>query len=243
MRYAAAAFLAVAASGLLALSLVVPSDSEPSTPRVYAASSLRDVLLILGDTSRFSFAGSDLLQRQIEQGAPADVFVSASPREPAALHAAGLCTAPRPFASNRLAVLVARAGSPAVRSARQLGRPGLRLAMGTPGVPVGRAAREALGRLGVDLSRAVVSSEPDARSVVAKVALGSADAAVGYVTDAGDRVRAIPLPDAARAEVEYHVCAVRREAADREGAARFIDRLTGPAGRSALNAAGFGPPL
>src|SRR5688500_10894271 len=84
-------------------------DDTPMT--VYAAASLRDVFPAIDKAPRYSFAGSNQLQAQIERGAPADVFASASAKEPEALHAAGRCSRPVPFASNAVVLLVP-AGNP-----------------------------------------------------------------------------------------------------------------------------------
>ena len=73
---------------------------------VFAAASLADVLPQIDGDARYSFGGSDELAAQIRQGAPADVYASASPNYPAELHAAGLAGTPRVFATNRLVVIV-----------------------------------------------------------------------------------------------------------------------------------------
>lgn len=244
MRAAAAVAALVAVAALAALAT---GGSADRGLRVYAASSLREALLALDGDARLSFAGSNRLQLQIERGAPADVFLAASPDEPAALHAAGRCERPRPFATNRLALLAPAGRRTAVRTVGDLDRAGIRLAIGAAGVPVGRYARAALQRLGLAriLDRARVSEEPSAAGVVAKVALGSADAGIAYLTDAraaGTRVRAVALPAHAQPVVGYHACAVVGAGADRSAAEAYLDRLTGPAGRAALAGAGFGSP-
>ncbi len=74
-------------------SLSACGDSPSDTPvTVYAAASLRDVFPAIDPSPRYNFAGSNQLQTQIERGAPADVFASASAKEPEALHQAGRCS-------------------------------------------------------------------------------------------------------------------------------------------------------
>jgi molybdate transport system substrate-binding protein len=136
-------------------------------------------------------------------------------------------------------------GATRVRAVADLRRPGLRLAVGGDGVPVGAYTRTALGRLGLGalLDGPGVSRERDVASITAKVALGSADAGFVYATDvrtAEDRLRRIDLPAAARPEVRYAACVVR--GADASAAEAFLARLTGAAGRAALRDAGFGLP-
>jgi molybdate transport system substrate-binding protein len=235
----AAALAALAAVVVLAL----PAGSQ-SAPTVYAAASLRTVLPQLDGAPRYSFAGSDTLQTQVERGAPADVFAAASAKQPQALFAAGRCERPVTFATNRL-VLVTPASGTASLAALRAG--GLRLAVGTAGVPVGDYTRKLLAALGEEavLTRNTVSQEKDVASVLAKVALGSADAGFVYHTDAltaRARVREIALPARSQPPVTYQLCVVRRDGADAGGARRFIAHVTGAAGRRALAAAGFGLP-
>ena len=238
----AAALVAALAAGALVTAGGPAGSSDP--PTVYAASSLRDVLTRIDRGARYDFAGSGALRLRIERGAPADVFASASPREPQALAAAGRCGRPVVFATNML-VLVTPRGATRVRAVADLRRPGLRLAVGGDGVPVGAYTRTALGRLGLGalLDGPRVSRERDVASITAKVALGSADAGFVYATDvrtAEDRLRRIDLPAAARPEVRYAACVVR--GADASAAEAFLARLTGAAGRAALRDAGFGLP-
>src|SRR5436309_3145685 len=87
-----------------AAAIAAPAPAHAIT--VYAAASLRDAFPALDRQPQYSFAGSNQLQLQIERGAPADVFASASPNEPRALFREGRCSRPRTFATNRLALLV-----------------------------------------------------------------------------------------------------------------------------------------
>jgi molybdate transport system substrate-binding protein len=233
------------AVGILVAVLVARPAHPDHAPTVYAASSLRVVLRDIDPAVPYSFAGSGALQQQIERGAPADVFASASPDEAQALYRARRCARPVTFATNRLVLVVPPRS--AVHSADDLRRPGLRLAVGTATAPVGRYAAAALARLGLSsvLRGDRVSREKDVASVTAKVALGSADAGIVYHTDAlatRGRTREIALPAAARPRVSYQACAVRRDGVDADGARRYLARLTGAAGRRALAARGFGPP-
>jgi molybdate transport system substrate-binding protein len=229
---------------LLALATLSACGGEDPPVTVYAAASLRDVFPAIDADARYSFAGSNQLQTQIERGAPADVFASASAKEPEALHAAGRCSRPVPFASNAVVLLVP-AGNPGnVTSLDSLtSGPRRRLAVGTEDVPVGKYTRELLQTAGLTaiLERNTVSAEADVASLTSKVALGSADAGFAYNTDAraaGDRVEVIRLPAELQPKIQYLLCAVR----DSEAARAFIERVTSADGRSALERQGFGPP-
>jgi molybdate transport system substrate-binding protein len=234
---------------VVAVVLVVARPAQPDhAPTVYAAASLRNALRAVDGGVPYSFAGSGILQHQIERGAPADVFASASPKEAQALYGAGRCARPRTFATNRLVLITPRrGGSPAISGVNSLRRGGLRLAIGGPDVPIGAYTRTLLERLGLAgvLAANTVSEEPDVGSVAAKVALGSADAGFVYHTDAAatrGRTREIALPARAQPTVEYELCAVRRQGADVAGARAYIARITGAEGRRVLARAGFGLP-
>lgn len=247
MRWAVA--LGVLACAL-AIAAIAPgcsndSTSAPASPRVtvLAASSLKEVLEELSPATRYNFAGSDQLAFQIEQGAPADVFASASAKYTSALHARGLVGRPRVFATNRLVVVVPASNPAGIRSVDDLANRGVKLVIGDPEVPIGAYSRQVLARLGLNAALAnVVSNEQDVKAVVAKVALGEADAGLVYRTDvraAGSRVSAITIPAAGQTPVEYEV-AVLRDAPDRAAAEAFVRVLLGDEGRAALRRHGFG---
>lgn len=232
---------------VLAAILTAAAPSAASAMTVYAAASLRDVFPRIDGTPTFNFGGSNTLQLQIERGAPADVFASASPAEAQALYKKGLCTRPITFATNALTIIVP-AGNPAkIRSVYDLRRGGLRVAIGTRGVPVGAYTRKLLGRLRLtdDLARNTVSQESNVTGITSKVALGSADLGFVYVTDARiarDRTDAIGLPRWAQPPVRYQTCVVRRQGGQGEPAKAYIRKVLSDRGRRLLRAGGFGVP-
>jgi molybdate transport system substrate-binding protein len=238
-RTTLAALLAAAAA------LVAPTAAQ--AVNVYAATSLTNVLPALDKGARYSFGGSNTLQLQIERGAPADVFASASPHEAQALFHEGRCTRPVTFAVNRLVLLIPNANPGHVTSVYSLRSGGRRLSIGQAGVPIGAYTRQVLRRLRLSsiLSSNRVSQQSNVGQVSSQVALGSADAGFVYYTDAlavKDRTKTIGLPKWAQPPVRYQVCTVKRAGADTAGAKAFIDKLTGRAGRGALKAHGFGLP-
>jgi molybdate transport system substrate-binding protein len=240
---------AVAAAGAAAVAVVLLGgppgggpDGSGDRPLVFAASSLRDALPAVAPHARYSFAGSNTLAVQIARGARPDVFVSASPRETSRLVRAGLIGRPRPLARNRLVVVVPRAGGAPVGTVADLGRAGVRTVLAAPSVPAGAYTRSALRTLGVAPAR-VVSLEPDVRGVLAKVAIGEADAGVVYATDAraaAGRVRTVAVPDVAQPDIRYEIAVVT--SGDDPAAGRaLVAAALGPSGRAALHAAGFLP--
>ena len=232
---------------VLATTLVVAAGcggGNDDRLEVFAASSLMEPLSML-EGPRYTFAGSDALATQIREGAAVDVFAAASHTAPLELFQAGLVSAPREFATNRLVIVVPRANNARIRSLADLRRNGVRIVIGDEGVPVGDYAREALATAQAeDVLENVVSLEDDVKGVVAKVALGEADAGFVYATDAqaaAADLTVVELPRDVLPDVRYLVAAVA-ESDLRQQADEFIDRLLSDDGRRALRAAGFGVP-
>jgi molybdate transport system substrate-binding protein len=247
-RFAAAlsiALVAAAANGC--------GGSDQGELRVSAAASLRSAFgdyasaAFPGDEIHQSFAGSDQLAAQIEQGAKPDVFASANTQYPEDLYRKGLLEKPVVFARNRL-VLAVPADS-GIHSLGDVARPGVSLVIGDPSVPVGSYTRQVIGRLPKTESSAILgnvrSQEPDVSSIVGKLTQGAADAGFVYVTDvraAGDAVRAIRLSDSLQPEVAYGIGVVE-DAPDPELARRFVQGVEpGGPGVRYLRQAGFLPP-
>jgi molybdate transport system substrate-binding protein len=232
---------------ILAAGVALAAPAAASALKVYAATSLTHVFPALNKRPTYSFGGSNTLQLQIERGAPADVFASASPPEAQTLFREGLCTRPVTFATNRLVLLIPRSNPGHVTSVYALRSGGRRLSIANAGVPVGLYTRQLLKRMRLSsvLRSNRVSQQTNVGQVASQVALGAADAGFVYSTDAlsvRGRTKIISLPKWAQPPVRYQICAVRRPGADSRGAAAFIKQVTGRAGRSALNAYGFGLP-
>jgi molybdate transport system substrate-binding protein len=244
-----AAFLGLAA--VLALAGCGGSGDSKPTITVSAAASLKKAFeacaaTLTGEHVRFSFAGSDELAAQIRQGARPDVYAAANTKLPQQLASAGLLDPPVVFAGNRL-VLAVPAGSH-VASLDQLARPGTKLVVGEPAVPVGSYTRDVLGRLPAAQRRAILanvrSEEPDVLGIVGKLAQGAADAGFLYATDvvgAGTQLRSIELPAQLQAHVQYGIGIVKGSEHEAQAKA-FVDSLTHGTCRQAMHRAGFEPP-
>jgi molybdate transport system substrate-binding protein len=229
------------------LALVLPGAVSGGTPiTVFAAASLTEVLPRIDTAPRYSFAGSDQLALQIRQGAPADVFAAASPRQTQLLYRDGLVLKPVAFATNKLIVLVPRSNPAGIRSVYDLRRPGVKVVIGDHTVPIGTYTRQILDTLGItaDVTKNVVSEETDVKGIVAKVALGEADAGFVYRTDAkpvASRTRTIALPNWAQPAIRYEL-AVVKAGSHRVAAQAFVKKVVSKRGRLLLAAAGFGLP-
>jgi molybdate transport system substrate-binding protein len=229
------------------LALALPgSTGAGGNFTVYAAASLTEVFPKIDSKPRYSFAGSDQLALQIRQGAPADVFASASPKYTQLLYHDDLVRKPVTFATNKLIVIVPKSNPANLHSVYDLRRGGVKLVIGDQGVPIGSYTRQLLDALGIKdaVLRNVVSQETDVKGTVAKVALGEADAGFVYVTDArpvASRVQKIFLPAWAQPPIRYQA-AIVKSTRRQVGARAFIRKLLSKRGRVLLKRAGFGLP-
>ena len=207
-----------------------------------AAASLTNVFPQIDRGPRYSFAGSDQLAAQIQQGIPADVFAAASPKYPDQLYAKGLVEKPIVFARNRLVVIVPRANPANIRSVFDLKKPGVKLVIGDASVPVGSYTRTVLANMGLtSVLSNVVSQETDVRSVLVKVVLGEADAGFVYRTDAltvPGKVRTITIPAWAQPKQSYEI-AVLKSTSNRSAAVLFVNKVMSKRGQTVLRKAGF----
>ena len=220
---------------------------------VFAASSLTEAFNEMagafeaanpGVNVDLNFAGSSTLSTQILQGAPADVFASADVRQMEAV--AEEVGTPERFAGNSLVIVTPEGSS--LQIPEDLAEPGTLLVLAGPDVPAGRYALESLDKLnalyGDDFSARVlknlVSEETNVRQVAAKVALGEADAAIVYATDAAvvEGIRTIDLPDAYNVEAAYTI-AVVKESTQRELGERFLEFVLSDEGQAILARHGF----
>jgi molybdate transport system substrate-binding protein len=212
---------------------------------IFAAASLTGVFPQIDRAPKFQFAGSDQLAFQITQGARADVFAAASPKYPEQLYAQGLCSKPAVFATNAVVLVVPRANPARIHSVYDLTRDGIKLVIGAKGVPIGDYTRTVLAKLGLSGAlKNVVSEEDDVKVVVAKVALGEADAGFVYRTDfkpVGNKVFRIAVPAAGQPTVQYELC-IPTATRHPKLAAAFVREVLSTRGRATLRTAGFGLP-
>lgn len=191
----------------------------------------------------FNFAGSSALAQQIDQGAPADVFASAAPKNMKDVTDTGAITdKPVTFVTNTLEIVVP-AGNPAkVTGLADFAKPNLKIALCAEQVPCGAASKTVFAEAGITPAPATL--EQDVKAVLTKVSLGEVDAALVYRTDvkaAGDKVEGIEFPESAKAVNEYPIAACAK-APNAEGAKAFVDYVLSDKGKAVLTEAGFGTP-
>ncbi|HEU5371972.1 MAG TPA: molybdate ABC transporter substrate-binding protein [Gaiellaceae bacterium] len=210
--------------------------------QVFAAASLTNAFPRIDGSARYQFGGSNTLAAQISLGAPADVFASANTAIAWQLYRKHLVTKPVVFTRNSLVLVVPRSNRARIHSVYDLRSPQVKLVVAAPSVPAGAYARQVLKRLKLTRAlRNVVSEEPDVRGVLAKVALGDADAGFVYATDARivrGKVRVIALPPRAEPSVAY-AAAVVTSSKHRNAARAWVKRLLGKRAQAELRAAGF----
>ena len=229
---------------VLALVTAAASQARPAARiTVLAASSLTNVLPQIDAAPKYSFGGSDTLAGQIRLGAPADVFAAANSSIPDKLYSQGLVEKPVVFTTNKLVLVTPRSNPAGIRSVFDLRKPGIKLIVGLPTVPVGSYTRTILKNLALtSVLSNVVSQETDVRSILGKVALGEADAGFVYITDAktvADKANVIRLPPWAQPPIRYEI-AILKSSANRADAVAFINKVLAKAGQAKLKAAGFG---
>jgi molybdate transport system substrate-binding protein len=235
---------AVVVAVLAALSVATGARTKSQPLTIYAAASLTDVFRSFDPAQRYSFAGSNALETQIRNGAPADIFASAAPLNTQRLFGQGLVDKPVTFTSNRLALIVPKTNPADLHSVYDLKRKPVKLVVAGAAVPVGAYTRTVLRKMGLTsvLSK-VVSQETDVRAVTGKVALGQADAGFVYVTDAravSDQVSVIRIPAWAQPRVRYEIAVVSKST-KKAAAQAWIRTLLSPKGQAALRGYGFLP--
>lgn len=240
-----------------------PASAAAIELTVFAAASLTGVL----DDVKVAYAtshpettltistdSSAALAAQIEQGAPADVFLSADTANPQRLvdggfsagHAVG-------FAANKLTIVAPRDNPSGVSSPADLAKPGLKIIAAGDEVPITTYAKQLVANLAKELgfpagfeaayAANVVSREDNVKAVIAKIEIGEGDAAIVYVTDAraSNGAMTVSVPDSANVTAKYAAIVVGASP-DQEPARTFLGWLTGPDGQAVLARFGFLPP-
>jgi molybdate transport system substrate-binding protein len=229
------------------------SSSAPvsGTLDVFAAASLKEAFTKLGKQFEaahpgakvvFNFGPSSGLATQINQGAPADVFASASTKNMDQVVTAGQAASPADFASNVMEMAVPAKNPAGITALSDLARPGVKVALCASAVPCGVTAATVFTN--AKLTVTPVTQEVDVKAVLTKVTLGEVDAGVVYVTDvraAGDKVKGIEIPTDVNASTKYPIATLAK-APNKATAQAFTDYVLSADGSAVLAAAGFARP-
>jgi molybdate transport system substrate-binding protein len=226
--------------------------STGGTLYVDAASSLTNAFTKLastyqaahpGWTVKLDFDGSDVLEAQILQHAPADVYAAASPKYPQILQGKKLLGATKNFATNTLVLVTPKSDPAHIETYQDLTKGSPKIVVGDPAVPLGSYTEEVLGNLGIDETKLhIVSKEQNAEDVLAKLTSGEADAGFVYVTDAlsqKSKLKEISFPASADATATYPIGIVSYSK-NTKAAQQWIDLVMSAQGQSVLKQYGFG---
>lgn len=253
---------AAAVAGVAALTLVgcgtddkaapTGSDQIGGTVTVFAAASLTETFTELGKQFEaahpgvkvvYSFGASSALAEQINQGAPADVFASAAPKNMQQVKDKGEVTGtPVTFVRNRLEIAVPKGNPGHITGLADFGKTEPKIALCAEQVPCGAAAKTLFEVAGV--TPQPDTREADVKAVLTKVKLGEVDAALVYRTDvlsAGNQVEGIDFAEAAKAINDYPVAPLVH-APNAAAAAAFVDFLESEQARTVFAKAGFDAP-
>jgi molybdate transport system substrate-binding protein len=253
---ALATVLAVAGCG--GSSSVKPAAATSSSPagitgtvNVFAAASLTEAFTTLGKRFEaahpgvnvvFNFGPSSGLAQQINQGAPADVFASASTKNMDQVVSARGASSPTSFVTNVMEIAVPPSNPAHVASVSDLAKAGVKVALCQAQVPCGVTAAKVFDNAKVKVTP--VTQEVDVKSVLTKVELGEVDAGVVYVTDvraAATKVKGVTIPADVNASTTYPIAALRK-APNPTAAQAFVNDVLSPAGVAVLTTDGFQKP-
>lgn len=262
---------ACAGSGVSSAPSTAPTPASTTAPAsstaddqltIYAAASLKGALdraravyeaANAGVMLTISTDSSAALETQIEQGAQADLFLSADTKNPQALVGEGLTDGdPVDFAGNKLTIVVPTANPAGISSPADLAKPGVKVIAAGDAVPITKYANQLVQNLAKEsgyptdfvsaYAANVASKEDNAKAVIAKIELGEGDAGIVYVTDAkaSSKVTTIDVPDSANVPATY--AGVVLKSAKAAPAHAFLTWLAGPDGQAVLAGFGFLPP-
>ena len=227
------------------------SGGVTGTVTVFAAASLTESFTTLGKqfeaahpgtTVKFNFGASSSLAENINQGAPADVFASASAKNMKQVVDAGGASDSKTFANNVMQIAVPPDNPANVSQVTDLANPKIKVALCQPEVPCGTVAQEVFKK--ADVTVKPVTQGADVKAVLTTVQLGEVDAGMVYKTDvqaAGTKVKGIEIPADQNASTSYPIAALSK-APNAAGAAAFVDYVLSPDGEKVLEQAGFASP-
>jgi molybdate transport system substrate-binding protein len=239
---------------VLLFSLLIATSISAAELTVYAAASLTDALKEIaaayekqsGDKLQFNFGASSMLARQIEEGAPADLFFSADEAKMDALEKKDLLLpgTRRSLLSNLLVLVVPADASAAPKLAADLAKPEFKkIALAEPQtVPAGIYAREYLQKLGLwDAVKEKVVPTENVRAALAAIESGNVEVGIVYKTDSliSKKVKvAVEVPAAEGPKISYPI-AVLKSSKQPDRAKKFAEYLAGPTPRSVFEKFGF----
>lgn len=249
----------------LALSTMVGLCAEqPKELTVFCAASLTGAFGEIGNLYKnetnirvvFNFDGSQVLRTQIENGAYADIFVSANKKQMNLLKNEGFTnnSSIAIFTKTKPVIIVPKDNPAKIQNISDLAKPGLKIVIGTKDVPIGDYTLQILARLANDSAFGpwftkkvianVVSNETNVNYITSKVALGEADAGIAYKSDItkdlATKITKIEIPDKYNVVAEYPV-GILNQSKYPVQAQKFINLVESDKGMAVLEKYGFEP--
>lgn len=218
---------------------------------VYAASSLTNAFNTIkaqfqqahpGTTVTITYGASSDLSTQITEGAPADVFASAAPKNMDTVVQAKDASNPTDFVANTAEIAVPPGNPAHIASVQDLARSGVKVALCDPAVPCGVVAAQVFKNANVTVRP--TATEANVAATLAAVEADEVDAGVVYVTDvlgAGSKVKGIPIPAGVNASTTYPIAALTHSK-NAALAQAFVSYVLSDAGQRVLTADGFKKP-
>ena len=266
----AALALSVAACSTAATPTPAPAAASPTGQAsamapaanltIYGAASLKAALAKVktvyetanpGTTLTISTDSSSALETKIEQGAPADVFLSADTANPQKLVDKGMASGGVTKLAGNLLTVIVPSGNPAgIKTPADLANEGVKIVAAGDTVPITKYANQLVANLAkqpgypsdfaTKYAANIVSKQDNVSAVVAQIALGEGDAGIVYVTDAktSDKVTPIEVPAAANVPATYGGVVVKAST-NQAAAQAFLSWLAGPDGQAILASFGF----
>ena len=239
------------------------SAAAPAALTIYGAASLKGALDKVktayetanpGTTLTISTDSSATLETQIEQGAPADVFLSSDTKNPQTLVDKGLADGDTVrFAGNKLTIVVPTSNPAGITTPADLAKSGVKIIAAGDAVPITKYATQLVANLAKEAgypadfvaayTANIVSKEDNVKAVIAKLELGEGDAGIVYVTDAkaSSKVATIDVPNTANVLAIYAGVVVTASK-NVVAAKAFLTWFAGPDGQAMLSTFGFLPP-
>lgn len=237
--------------------------AAPVTLNIFAAASLTKAFNLLETnytkvhptvTFKADYDSSSVLEQQLANGAPADVFASADTANMQKATAAGLVTSSQVFAHNRLVVILPTSNPGHISTLKDLANPGVKIDVADATVPVGKYTLQVLANMAKSpdygpayaaaVTRNVVSKEENDAAIVQKVQLGEADAGIVYVSDinpaTASQFTSITIPDTFNVIANYPIAALKNSAQSDEAQA-FVQYVLSPDGQNVLKQYNFIP--
>jgi molybdate transport system substrate-binding protein len=193
-----------------------------------------------GTKITISYGASSDLATQITNGAPIDVFASASTSNMDDVKSEAIN--PVNFVTNTMEIATPPSNPANISSVTDLAKPGVKVAVCSPEVPCGVVATEVFKNAKITVKPA--AEEEDVKSTLAAVESGEVDAGMVYVTDvraAGDQVKGVEIPDNLNASTEYPIAALKGSK-NPDLAKAFVDYVLSPDGKNVLADDGFSKP-